>query len=478
MKKNKILLLFVFICFIFKTKADSTFVFTLPQFFSSVLKYHPLAKQADLLNLIADANLLQSRGSFDPVINGQFENKTFDNKNYWQQLLTEINIPTWYGLQPKIGYEFNDGIQNTDNTFKYLSNEKSNLPNGLFYAGIKANLGAGFILDERRATLKQAKLFIQQNKFERDNAINNLMFDAFDAYSQWNMSANKIIVLENALATGQLRFEAISKLSLLGDIAGIDTLETLTQMMVFQMMLNDAKIEFQANKYKINSFLWDEAQNPIFLEPNIVPQSITPDLLNISDTILKSNSFKTIVQNHPKIKSIEFKYDQLEIEERLKENKLLPKLDLNYNVFLNDVNNNPPLQYSSYSQNYKLGIDFTMPIFLREQRGNLALTRLKLTETDLILKQTENEIINKSLAYQQQIQIFTIQKSLIEKMIINYQRLLESENIKFDLGESSVFLVNSREQKLFESQIKLFEIEYKYLKSLASLKWSLGLWIN
>lgn len=478
MQRSRILITAIFICFIFKTKADSTYIFTLPQFFSSVINYHPLAKQADLLNLKADANLLQSRGSFDPILNGHFDNKTFDNKNYWQQLLTEITIPTWYGLQPKIGYEFNDGLKNTDNTFKYLSNEKNNLPNGLFYAGVKANLGAGLILDERRAILRQAKIYVQQNKFEKENAINNLMFEAFDAYNQWSLSANKIIVLENALSSGKLRFEAISSLSLLGEIAGIDTLETLTQMMVFQMMLNEAKIELQTNKHLINSFLWDEALNPIFLEPNITPQSIVPYFLNISDSLLQSDIFKPIVQNHPKIKSISLKYEQLEIEERLKANKLLPKLDVNYNIFINDVSSNPALQHPSYSQNYKLGIDFTMPIFLREQRGNLALTKLKLTETNLILKQTENEIINKSLAYQQQIQIYTTQKLLIEKMIKNYQRLLESEKTKFDLGESSVFLVNSREQKLFEAQIKLFEIEYKYLKSLASLKWSLGLWIN
>ncbi|MDP2174716.1 MAG: TolC family protein [Bacteroidota bacterium] len=475
--KNKLLTI-VFMLLSIASKADTTYIFTLNEFLASVVKFHPIAKQAGLLNLKADANLMMARGNFDPNLSGTYDAKTFDNKNYWQQLLTEISIPTWYGLQPKIGYELNEGIRESDNSFRYLGNENVNLPNGLLYAGVKASLGSGLVLDERRSILKQAKLLLAQNEFDRQNALNDLLFEAFDAYNAWYLSHNKINVLSNALATGSLRLNAIKRLAELGDLAGIDTVETLTQIQMFELMLNDAKIELTHQQFWLNTFLWDENQSPIYLEPNIKPESLKNNSLNVQDTILKSTNFNAIIQQHPKIKSIVSKTEQLDIEALLKTNKLLPKLDLNYNILLNDATNNPPLQYGNYTQNYKWGAELKIPIFLRTERANLNLTKLKIQETDLYLAQTENELNNKAISYQQQFAILQQQLVLSQKMVNNYRLLLNSEQQKFDLGESSIFLLNSREQKLFESELKLMELEYKYFKTLSALKWSLSLWVN
>ena len=41
-----------------------------------------------------------------------------------------------------------------------------------------------------------------------------------------------------------------------------------------------------------------------------------------------------------------------------------------------------------------------------------------------------------------------------ESLIENYKRLLKAEEIKFSNGESSLFLINSRENKLLETQEK------------------------
>jgi len=46
-------------------------------------------------------------------------------------------------------------------------------------------------------------------------------------------------------------------------------------------------------------------------------------------------------------------------------------------------------------------------------------------------------------------------------MTQNYSALLEAEKTKFSIGESSVFLLNSRENKLFEAQEKLLETRSK-----------------
>ena len=66
------------------------------------------------------------------------------------------------------------------------------------------------------------------------------------------------------------------------------------------------------------------------------------------------------------------------------------------------------------------------------------------------------------------------QIELYAEVSANYARLLEAENEKFRIGESSIFLLNSREQKLLEAQLKLIKLQADYRKTLAALRWASG----
>ena len=44
-----------------------------------------------------------------------------------------------------------------------------------------------------------------------------------------------------------------------------------------------------------------------------------------------------------------------------------------------------------------------------------------------------------------------------------------AEKIKFDNGESSLFLINTRETKWLEAELKLIEYQLKYTKNIFSL---------
>lgn len=50
----------------------------------------------------------------------------------------------------------------------------------------------------------------------------------------------------------------------------------------------------------------------------------------------------------------------------------------------------------------------------------------------------------------------------------------KAEQVRFTNGESSLFLVNAREQKTLEGFQKLIEVKAKNLKSIAALKWAAG----
>ena len=60
----------------------------------------------------------------------------------------------------------------------------------------------------------------------------------------------------------------------------------------------------------------------------------------------------------------------------------------------------------------------------------------------------------------------------------NYVRLQKGEEIRFAAGESSLFLINARENKTLEAQQKLQELRTKYLVTLNELQWAAGILIQ
>jgi outer membrane protein TolC len=61
------------------------------------------------------------------------------------------------------------------------------------------------------------------------------------------------------------------------------------------------------------------------------------------------------------------------------------------------------------------------------------------------------------------------QKSLIDDLVKDNQTMLKSEERLFTFGESSIFLINTRENNLVTAQISQLTIENRYFNSNAEL---------
>ena len=122
--------------------------------------------------------------------------------------------------------------------------------------------------------------------------------------------------------------------------------------------------------------------------------------------------------------------------------------------------------------NYKWGAQISWPILMRKAKGELGITRIKIEELELEALQKTTVIRNKALAAIRQLELLRLQLTNVSSNVSNMQRLLDAEREKFNSGESSVFLINTREQQLFDlrvqeseisTQLKLQEIEILYL---------------
>ena len=428
-----------------------------------VRKYHPVIKQSFLQNEMAKNELQASRGIFDPSIQINTQEKTYDNKLYYKYNTSELKIPLWYGIDIKAGTENNIG-ERIDPT---LTRNKS------AFVGVSMDPFRGIIVDKRNAVVKQAKNFVELTKNEQLLVVNDLLLEATNAYWNWVNAYNINSVLIKSVQNNKDRYEVIKKSYISGDRAPIDTTEALTQLQTFEMMQNQAALDLQKAKFELSNYFWTESGMPYELEDVIKPSN-NFDLASINPIELGrlEEMVNQAIQLHPKLKMINAKSTILDIEKRLKTIELFPSLKLNYNALDNNFNN---ISTSiNTTNNVKYGLSLTMPLFQRQARGQLAKTKNKIEDLGWDKKYLTLEIENKvrsSFA-----EFYALKQQIkTNEAILNANKLLfETENTKFQMGESSLFLINSRELKFIETEQKNIALKTKFYLSIYKNLWAMG----
>jgi outer membrane protein TolC len=440
--------------------AQSEATLTYATYLSVVAKSHPIARQTELLQPQAVATLLAARGMFDTKAYSDWRQKSFDGKRYFTEGASGIETPSWYGLTWKAEY--------LNYTGAFINPENRLPPIGQAALGLEMSALQGLLTDERRTAIKQAKQLAIMNANERLQVLNELLYSAGTAYWNWVSAHQQNEIIKKARVLAQQRFENQQESFISGDKPAIDTLEAWIQVLTRDAELIDAQRYIFETAHKMAVFVWSESGMPLAPADDLVP-----DLLQVyvQDTGLPfvTATFGPLVDKHPEVLQYDLKLRALEIEQRLKREKLKPKLQLAYQFLGNGLNLGPPAGYAGIDgvlfQNYKWEISFSQPVFLRKERADLKLNQLKLKENQLSRQLKRQEIQNKQQIAQNQLVALRSEVRLLEQITKNYTTLQEAELTKFQIGESSLFLVNARENKRIESEIKLAKTQAEVKKA-------------
>ncbi|TGE08616.1 TolC family protein [Hymenobacter fodinae] len=451
--------------------ADSGEVFTLTDLLTYVALRHPVARQAGLLPERAQQEVRYARGLFDPAATSKYYGKTLGGKEYFHDWDSQLRIPVWYGLDVKAGFERGTGT--------YINPENYTAPYGLSYIGLSVPLAQGLLIDERRAAVRQAQALQGLAEAERRSALNKLLLQAAKDYWDWSLNYQRLQLLDRNTGLANVRLSAIRQRVLFGDLAAIDSVEALTELQNREATLAQARVQFRNATLLLSNYLWDEQQQPRDLPPTARPQvlpgpaawrTLNPDSVAVLAQLAQ--------QIHPELLKNRAKISQLGVERRLLNNKLLPKLTLDYNLLQAGQPFNPEKSASlsgAYLQNnYKLGVSFAYPLLLRQERAKLQLNRLKIREAELDLQQDSREVQTTLRTVANDWEALRTQLALQQQVVRNAEILRNGEQIRFENGESSVFLINSREASLVSARVKLAELQAKYAQTQATLRWAAG----
>ncbi|MDE3251496.1 MAG: TolC family protein [Bacteroidota bacterium] len=436
-------------------------IFGVDKFIEQVKQFHPLAKQAGILVSMAEANLLSAKGNFDPSLNIEADRKTFDGKNYFFHTDPEITVPLPVG-NLRAGLENNGG----DNLFSEYTRGKSS------YAGLELPLARGLLLDKRRAALQQARLYKNQSQQEQLQMLNDLLLDAYTSYWQWSYAWQRYQLYDQFIHLAENRLRLIRIAFQQGDKSAMDTVEASAQLQTYLLGLADAQIMKNNTALVLSNFLWTDQDTVWNLPANYQPDTnsdpsrldfvVPEELISVSDAL------------NPQLKAYELKIKGLEIDQRLKAQNLLPYLTLKGNILYKDYYVFKSIDPGYIQNNYKWGISFSMPLFLRNERGNYQQSKLKLKDAGYGLSLKKQQINSKIRSYAMEANLMANQLQTLNKMEGQYRYLLQNETLKYTQGESSLFMVNSRESKLMDLLQKRIETNIKFLKAKYAAQWAAG----
>jgi len=429
---------------------------------------HPILKQAELQTDLAEAQLRQATGSFDPKIESSYAAKQFKEKTYYDKFYNVLKVPVWFPIDPKVEVYRNEG--------EFLNDESYVGPTTDFWqvaTGVSLPIGKGLFIDERRAMVKQATLYGDLADAERVKIANKMLLNINKAYWNWYGAYTQYILIEQSKDIAQEIFRRVKLDFTFGEVAVIDTVQAKIILQTRMADYQKAKLDLRQARLGISIHLWDEDNIPLEL-----PESVIPSRENAIGIVPNDSTINDLIEwamiNHPEILKLNTKEQQLEVEERLNRENLKPELSLSYSL-IDAPFSSEGVESPKWRENYKVGMDFSIPLFLRKERGKLQKTRVYRESIGFELDQTKQEVLTGVQGAYAELKTNELLSDQYLEISENYNRLFEAEVFNLENGESDLFKLNAQQDKYIEALVKYLKILIKFEKLKAELPYSVGL---
>lgn len=439
-------------------------VLTIEELIRAIDLYHPKLRGADATRRIASAKRLEKQGAFDPVVfagydylrfNTELDPKTLRGKSASSNLAdVGIEFLTRSGLKIGGGARYNLG--------KIKAPFSPTGDSGEYFMSFKMPLLRGFRVNEKAAAEQQAFLGEPLAEAEFQQTRLELILKATESYWDWVAARQKLDVADNLLALARFRAGAVSDRVKAGDLPEIDRVEAELEVQRREGARVKADRDLQKTAFKLSLFLWSPngLPSPVPAAAN-APSSIAAPI-QYSD---EQASFgqRIALDRRPELKALAINNDITEIDLDLARNQRLPALDLVFSP-------GRDTGLGSIGNTVKAGASFSVPLRQRTADGRIAQARLKLEKLALDVANERQRITTEVLDAISAINTATT-RYLAALAEVNLARQLEEgERARFDLGDSTLFLVNQRERATAEARVKLIEIQAEYEQSVAAYR--------
>lgn len=445
---------------------------TFDRFFDQVRRNHPVVRQAQLLETGAQGDVTAAFGAFEPKVEASWATKRFESSTtpgtqtpYYEYADIALKIPTPFGADFKVGYERASG--------RYINPQLTTPSRGLLSAGFSLPLGQRILTDERRTALRVARAMRDAAQAERSGMTNKLLYSAAKAYAEWFSTAMQLQVLRDGVRLAEDRYRALAGRVRAGDAAGIDSIEAAAELNRRRAQMVAAEQSWFAASLEVTSYLWDDRVQPHDLPADAVPSDsglgrVTLDSADVPRLLAR------VLEAHPEVRKADAKLAQTAAERAFARQAILPLASADLYALAPRGGTFDAGDALTRSGNFKGALTISSPLLFLKERGKYQSTDAKADRAELDARETRRDVTLLVRTAINDLAQYDAQVALQRDAVRLYRVLSAGERARFDLGESTLFLVNARERQVLDEELKLAAVQAKYLAARVALAVAAG----
>lgn len=443
-----------------------TDVLTLAAFTTRVSAQHPVVRQARLAVEQAREEQRIARGAFDPTLSAEWDRKTFGSVAYYDYLSAALSVPTPLGIDAKLGFDRTSGT--------YISPDRRTPARGLFTAGISIPIGQRMLTDERRTAITVARALRDGAVADRDGTVNRVLLAATREYARWFEAEQRVTIATEGIRLAQFRFVAVRQRVLNGEAAALDTVEAALEVARRDVQRIEAVQARFAARLAVEAYLWDARGLP-----DTLSTATTPVAEYDASVSTDSSEFRALIARaqrvYPDVQRADARVDQAAAQQRLASQQRLPLIAASIGAL---GARDDAFSGTTSLDDAKLGLTARTPLLLLKERGRFTAASLRVEQSVLDRERARREvavIVRTAAAEADAVS----QALALQRTVVAYARtLVRGEQLRFDAGEGTLFLVNTRERALLDEELRLAAIEARRLVSLGELAAATGVWLE
>jgi outer membrane protein TolC len=433
---------------------------TLEQFLARVRDAHPLAQQAELARRQARADLRAARGGFDPVLSATWDYKRFKGIGYYDELDTRLTVPTPWGVDFKVGWERAAGA--------IINPERATPGDGLLSAGLSIPIGPRLLADERRTGLQQSELAVDAADADAEAALVRLLQAASRDWGAWFEAEARARIAREGVALARFRLDAVRRRVLEGDAAAIDSVEARAEWERRELAEIDAQASAASARLTIAGYLWDREGAPLALPAQSAPAT-APLSQGLADDGVDAAALARLAREHPAVRQARARWLQAEAQRRLTLTQVLPSASAEVSALAAGRSLGDLPSLSDAADDAKAGVALRIPLFARRELGRLRAAedraRQLAVERDRVMREVQLAARRALL----EVRAAEAQLDGQARVLAASETLLAAEQRRFDLGESSLLVVNLRERAVLDERLRLAQLESRRATALGAL---------
>ncbi|MCB1020441.1 MAG: TolC family protein [Acidobacteria bacterium] len=406
---------------------------------------------------MAEGKALSAEGAFDTKLTAKAgTNQLGYYKNRTAGAQVEQPLADWGG-------ELFGGYKRGQGNFGPWEQDVWTLSGGELSGGIRLPLFRDRETDVRRTDLLTARLGVDLAGASVEKQRLKMLETASKVYWDWVSAARKLQVAEALLELAEARIRQVEEQVELGSIAAIEIADNKRAVLERRAAVVSAGRELQNATLELSMFYRDGAGEPQMAHREQAPEFPEPRMI---ETHTLSTDLTSAIERRPEIVATLVEVDQSSAALRLAQNQLLPSVDFEakygQDSGVGSITKRGPELIA--------GIKVTTPFQRRKSKGQIALAEAKLAQLGQKLRFAQNrievEVRDAASALDAAVQRLELARAELEVA----QLLAEAERERFDLGDSTLFVVNLREIATAGARLKVVSSLADCHKAVASYR--------